>query len=142
MSQNFIQQMKDYIVKYMVEKYPEEMSDFINDENEEDKYDEFVEVIFNSDSYSFYEFVFVDEDHTLDVSETLLLLNWVNDYIRDELGNPEGLSGKITEKKIVNNFGLLYVWQNKDTLLELLKEGVENYSDIDNDSDSDNETDV
>jgi hypothetical protein len=137
MSQNIMNQMKDYIVKYMVEKYPAEMSVFINSENEEDEYDEFVEEIFNSENHSFYEFVFVEEDHTLCTCETLLLLNWVNKYIRDELGNPEGLSGKITEQKIIDNFGLLYVWQNKDTLLELLKDGVENYSDRE---DTDSET--
>ena len=129
MSKNYIKQMKKYIVNYMIEKYIDTTSDFINSENEEDKYDEFVELIFNSNCYNFHEFVFIEEDHTLCVSETLLLLNWVNEYIRDELGNPEGLSGKITERKIIDNFGLLYVWQNKDTILELIKERINSDSD-------------
>jgi hypothetical protein len=120
-----IETFEKLVLEYSVMKYKEEEHVFVTDIRNQDlvsdKFDEFVEKVFNSEGHSFHEYV-INCDVTLTAEEILILLNFNN---RTECGN--GIRKRVeldlTEEKIVNLFGYFCVKEKCDDVLWEIRNG-------------------
>ena len=123
----------EFAQEYVVEKYNELDVKFLNTEDEENKFEEFCNELFNTDD-SFYERI---KNEIFEV-DLLVLLNYSNTYFEENFGIEATLRTNLTRSKIILAFGVAYYMSMREELLEHLKENLN--IDEDSDEDSDNDT--
>jgi hypothetical protein len=123
------------VLEYSVMKYKDEEYVFVTDVRNQDlvsdKFDEFVEEVFNSDGHSFHEYVIEHTD--LSIRKILVLLNWVNQYKDENFGDSK-VDLELTQQKIINLFGYFCVKEKQDDILWEIR-----YGDDDEDNDEQEE---
>jgi ATP-dependent helicase YprA (DUF1998 family) len=123
----------EFAQEYVIEKYNELDDKFLNTENEEDKFEQFMTEIFNTDD-SFYERI---KNEIFEV-DLLVLLNYSNTYFEENFDIERTLRTNLTRERIIGAFGCAYYMGMHEELLDYLKENL----DIDEDSDEDSDNDT